>query len=155
MLSRLRARASQGKSLRHSVIIRRDRQLATALRKHFRSYGQALVAAGLAEKDWHWTRATIRKEMFRRLRKGLPVHRTSLREEERGLDEAIGRVYGSYQALHRQLGVKPLQQSWTREAIISDSQPVHASITKRIGAKACRQASGSERRMRSQARCRY
>jgi hypothetical protein len=57
-------------------------------RHHFGSL--ETVAAGLGEEDWHWTRATIRKEMFRRLRKGLPVHRTKLQEQVGGLDRQSG-----------------------------------------------------------------
>src|SRR5262249_10524414 len=114
-ISRLSLYARPGKTLSFTDLDKRDPRLVHALRKHFRTFGEALIRAGLAEHDWRCTRATILRAMRDRLLRGRPVHAARLLKEARGLHGAIRRVFGSHRDLYRKLGIRPLQETWTKE----------------------------------------
>ncbi len=68
-----------------------------------------------------WTRARIRREIRGRRRKGLPLNHDAVAREEKPLENAALRAYGSWDAALRASGVSPegarILRAWTPESL--------------------------------------
>jgi hypothetical protein len=121
----IRQEAQRGRT-RWTDVSKRFRE---AVRRHFRTWPEALAAAGvLADvvrkrpglRSLPWTRSSLLGMLRFRRTKGLPITRDALLAEYPGLALAVRRLFGITLAqLTYRYGAKPRQQSWSRERVVA------------------------------------
>ena len=112
IITALRQRQREGRSLRRCDVSREDRTLATAAKHAFLSWWRALEAAALAPdvpqdrgRLQRWSKQLVIEAIQRRQQDGKPVSVTSARNDDAPLEAAARRHFGSWAEAIRASGI--------------------------------------------------
>lgn len=93
-------------------------------RKHFGSWEDALIAAGVKRHARRrWTKHAILQAVRERHRQGLPM--ATLYKEDRGLTISAARQFGSWQTALAAAGLQPYRRIWSKALVVQEIQAWH------------------------------
>jgi hypothetical protein len=125
VLAAIRAQSEPGTSV--APVWKQDTGLYSVAKKHFGTWREAVLAAGLQPAQRRWTRELVIQEILARNKRGLALTSGVVFQEDCRLAGAALRYFGSWRAAKAAAGL---------EAI--DHQPQTKSRTQEKRATACR-----------------
>ncbi|MBM4018924.1 MAG: hypothetical protein FJ288_11445 [Planctomycetes bacterium] len=128
-------REYDGLPLNRTALMRQDRALHNAILRVFRSWDQAMRAAGIDPDSVRcyrrWSRRTVIESILRLAVEGRPLNAAAVQKAEPNLASAALRWFRSWDEALDAAGIAPARwtrrvPTWTRERVIRAIQSIHA-----------------------------
>jgi hypothetical protein len=135
----IKKREESGESLNYSIVMRLDRKLAAAAKRHFGDWYAALAVLSIdpsahrtKRPNRYWSKDRILDEIRMRQKSGEDMSQPAVRKDAPFLMAAATQKYGSWYAALEVAGISSMKHRklkpmgyWTKEKIIHEIQSMH------------------------------